>query len=103
MEIVKTDLTFYSFIGANPKFTGCIINADGSKFWCLDGKLHRTDGPAVERADGSKFWYLNGELHRTDGPAVIKADGDRFWYLNGEGLSEGEWKSSVSSTCNETK
>jgi len=33
----------------------------GDKFWWLDGKLHREDGPAVEYADGSKFWYLEGK------------------------------------------
>jgi hypothetical protein len=35
--------------------------SDGTKIWCLNGKLHRTDGPAIEYADGSKEWYLNGE------------------------------------------
>ncbi len=35
--------------------------ADGSKYWCLNGNLHREDGPAVEWADGHKAWYLNGE------------------------------------------
>ena len=34
---------------------------DGDKHWCLNGKLHREDGPAIERADGSKSWYLNDE------------------------------------------
>jgi hypothetical protein len=34
---------------------------DGSKEWWLNGKLHRTDGPAVERADGMKMWWLNGK------------------------------------------
>jgi hypothetical protein len=29
----------------------------------LNGRLHRTDGPAIERADGDKFWYLNGQMH----------------------------------------
>lgn len=42
---------------------------NGSKSWYLDGKLHREDGPAVERSDGSKAWYLCGkelseEAHR---------------------------------------
>jgi hypothetical protein len=27
----------------------------------LNGKLHRTDGPAYEGADGSKVWRLDGE------------------------------------------
>ena len=29
--------------------------------WFLNGKRHRTDGPAAEWADGSKWWWLNGE------------------------------------------
>ena len=35
--------------------------ANGDKYWYLNGKLHREDGPAVEYANGSKFWYLNGK------------------------------------------
>jgi hypothetical protein len=58
--------------------------ADGSEEWYLDGKRHRSDGPAVECADGSKLWYLDGKLHRTDGPAVECADGSKFWYLDGK-------------------
>ena len=52
--------------------------------WTLNGKLHRTDGPAVEYANGDKFWYLNGKLHRTDGPAVEYYDGSVDWFLNDE-------------------
>jgi len=60
------------------------IRADGSQCWYLNGKQHREDGPAVIRANGSQFWWLNGQLHRTDGPAVIWADGTQNWWLNGE-------------------
>ena len=28
------------------------------------------DGPAIEQANGDKWWCLNGKTHRTDGPAV---------------------------------
>jgi len=56
---------------------------DGSKFWNLNGRFHRTDGPAIEGADGTKGWWLNGQLHRTDGPAIEGADGTKEWYLNG--------------------
>ena len=58
--------------------------SDGSKEWRLNGILHRTDGPAVERSDGSKFWWLKGILHRTDGPAIEWPNGSKVWYLNGE-------------------
>ena len=58
------------------------VNANGTKFWYLNDKLHREDGPAVEDADGTNYWYLNGNLHREDGPAVELASGSKWWYLN---------------------
>jgi len=61
---------------------------NGDKHWCLNGKLHREDGPAIERADGSKSWYLNDDLHREDGPAAESSDGSKHWFLNGKQLSE---------------
>ena len=72
-----------------------VENANGSKYWYLNGKLHRTDGPSVEYADGSKEWYLNGKLHRTDGPAVEWSAGSKYWYLNGVELSETDWRKRV--------
>ena len=36
------------------------VQKNGDTFWYSDGRLHRTDGPAVERANGTKEWYLNG-------------------------------------------
>ena len=61
----------------------CRTDADGTKRWYLDNKLHRTDGPAVEYTDGDKHWYLYGKCHRTDGPAIEHADGYKRWYLDG--------------------
>ena len=43
------------------KKSECKIFPDGTKHWYINGKLHRTDGPAVEYTDGSKEWYLNGK------------------------------------------
>jgi hypothetical protein len=60
------------------------VYEDGTKFWYLNGKHHREDGPAVEWADGSKFWYLDDKLHREDGPAIECEDGSKYWYLNGK-------------------
>ena len=59
----------------------------GSKDWYLNGNLHREDGPAVEEPDGTKYWYFNNEYHREDGPAVEYPDGEKFWYLDGEEVS----------------
>ena len=58
------------------------VNGFGDKWWYLNGKLHRTDGPAIEYISGTKSWYLNGKLHREDGPAVEWNNGDNCWYLN---------------------
>jgi len=64
-----------------------VIDKFGTKQWCLNGKYHRIDGPAVEYTDGSKFWLLNGDLHREDGPAIEYSNGNKFWYYHGEQLN----------------
>lgn len=67
-----------------------ITDAFGNTTYTLNGKLHRTDGPAVEWVDGYRAWWFDGKLHRVDGPAVVHADGDRAWYLNGYRLCDGD-------------
>ena len=37
-----------------------IVHVNGDKYWYIDGKRHREDGPAIEYANGYKYWYLNG-------------------------------------------
>ena len=61
-----------------------IERLNGTKEWYLKGQKHRMDGPAIEYSDGAKYWYLNGQLHRTDGPAVERLNGTKFWYLKGQ-------------------
>jgi len=36
----------------------------------------------IEWPNGWKVWYLNGKRHRTDGPAVEESDGSKYWFLN---------------------
>jgi hypothetical protein len=67
------------------------VYTNGDKYWYLNGKRHREDGPAVERSNGEKYWYLNGNLHREDGPAVERSNGDKSWFLKGEYLTEEEF------------
>jgi hypothetical protein len=66
------------------------VYPNGTKYWYLNGKYHREDGPAIEWADGTKSWYLDDKRHREDGPAIEQADGTKFWYLNGIGMTEEE-------------
>ena len=78
METIKVE-----HFGEIPRgFTGIIECPDGSKEWCVNGKIHRVDGPAIECADGSKSWWMNGKCHRVDGPAWECVDGSKHWYLN---------------------
>jgi hypothetical protein len=40
------------------------------------------DGVEVqEHPDGTRMWFLNGRLHRTDGPAIERADGTVEWWF----------------------
>ena len=68
------------------------VDLNGTKYWFLNDKRHREDGPAMEYASGSKSWWLNDELHREDGPATEFADGSKAWYLNGKQVTEQEHK-----------
>ena len=36
------------------------IELANGKFWFLNNKLHREDGPAIEYVNGNKEWWLNG-------------------------------------------
>ena len=48
--------------------------------------------------NGDKHWYLNGKLHREDGPAVERADDSKSWYLNDEELSEAKFNARTKPT-----
>ena len=64
---------------------------NGNKEWWLNGERHREDGPACESSNGTKEWYVDGERHREDGPACEYSDGGKEWFLNGKGLTEEEF------------
>ena len=59
------------------------VNVNGDKFWSLNDKLHREDGPAIEYSAGNQEWFINGKRHREDGPACEYGNGTEEWYLNG--------------------
>ena len=46
-------------------------------------------------ANGKKYWYLNGKRHREDGPAIEWASGNKLWYLNGKCLTEEQHKKAM--------
>ena len=70
-----------------------IERANGDKVYYINGKKHREGGPAVERANGDKLYIINGKTHREDGPAIEWTDGDKWYFVNGKRLSEQEFNS----------
>jgi|TARA_R110000772_G_scaffold64176_5_gene143503 hypothetical protein len=69
------------------------VYSDGDKYWYINGKLHREDGPAVLiDTDGvgevDKYWYINGKRHREGAPAVEWAGGGKDWFINGKHMNE---------------
>jgi hypothetical protein len=58
--------------------------APSARYWRVNGKLHREDGPAIEHDGGGLEWYRNGRLHRLDGPAIERdAPTGSHWFVNG--------------------
>lgn len=55
--------------------------SSGRKDWFYQGERHRENGPAIETEDGGKSWLIKGQYHRIDGPAVENSDGTRIWYV----------------------
>lgn len=81
------------------RLDGPAITLDsGDQYWIINGKRHRTDGPAVITFEQTRLlqsyncirydeWYQNGKLHRLDGPAVVRHLDDRrshhTYWING--------------------
>lgn len=59
---------------------GKFANSHGDEIYFKDDKIHREDGPAIERTDGTKAWYFEGKLHREDGPALIYPNWIELYY-----------------------
>ena len=66
------------------RLDGPAIERPGGKEWWVDGKRHRLNGPAREWESGFKSWWVNGKLHRLDGPAAEYSDGSKAWYVDGQ-------------------
>ena len=59
-----------------------VTNLSGTKFWLLNGELHREGGPAVMYLNGDEWWYKHGKIHRIGGPAIICGDDEQWWMDN---------------------
>ena len=63
--------------------------SDGSAAWFKDGRLHRTEGPAVKGSNGIHTWSIGGkecteEVHRQ----LTKGSNTELLLLMGQGYDE---------------
>ena len=81
--------------------TGCFKNKYRNIYYLLNGKWHRSDGPAIEWSDGTKSWYFHGKRHRLEGPAVEWQDENKRWFYYGykaeskEEFYDHEWRRKI--------
>ena len=54
--------------------------------------LHNPYGAAYIGTDGYKAYCINGKYHRLDGPAIIWQNGNENYYINGKNLSKEEFE-----------
>jgi hypothetical protein len=79
-----------------PKTITITIDRFKTKRYWLNGKLHRTNGPAVEPIKGPGSWFLFGKHHRIDGPAYEhKNHRTKHWWINGIQLTKKEWSHQI--------
>lgn len=48
--------------------------------------------PSFTSYDGTKEWWSSRRLHRLDGPAIERPDGNHEYWINGKQLTEEEFK-----------
>lgn len=65
--------------GKRHRTDGPAIESDQGKQWWIDGQLHRVGAPAKDFVSGVEEWWLFGKRHREDGPALIDALGYEWW------------------------
>lgn len=57
---------------------------DGKIEHYKDGVLHNESGPAIEYPNGDEIWCIDGRFHRFNGPAInLVSSGIYEYYLNG--------------------
>jgi hypothetical protein len=64
----------------------------------------QSEFPWVQTFMGNKYWRgMDGKFHRTDGPAFEYMSGRNSWYLNGEELTFDDWLDQNSGLTDEEK
>lgn len=65
-------------------YCDCPSTRIGDLAWVdASGRMHRTDGAAVEDGNNGWRWLRHGEPHRLDGPALVHGPYGHGWWLEG--------------------
>jgi len=67
------------------------INISGEEYLKFSIEERKEKPYCIEYPDRDKFWLVNDKFHREDGPSIIYPDGTICWYLNGIRYSFEEW------------
>lgn len=75
-------------------------------YYNAEGKIHRDDDkPAMIKKDASgkiidAYWYKDGKLHRDNGPAVDRGDNgtEKIWYRHGIRHRDGDLPAYIADT-----
>jgi len=63
----------------------CYVINDHTHYWFSEGlKLHHIKEPALVRDNGTQKWCMNGKYHRLDGPAIIYFHGETHFWIYGK-------------------
>ena len=79
-----SDREVYLIEGKRHRSDGpAVIHSNNKREWFKHGRRHNSQGPAIIYSNGNCSWYRYDKLHRIDGPAVMKTDGYCSWHYDG--------------------
>jgi len=95
-------------LGAKPMLTYQVevveesTHTHASETWLINGQRHREGDLPAQTCNGDKYWYKLGKLHRTQGPAVEDTDGGREWWLDGKKCTKAGHAAALNQTTDMT-
>lgn len=73
---------------------GVYTDAVGTRYWYVDGQIHREGAPAVINLYGSEYWYIEGAIYFTEASYAL-ASRERLLESYKGGRLERLWAASV--------
>ena len=55
-------------------------------------QIHNPYGAAIINEDGTKYYFIENKYHRLDGPAIIYYNSEEKYFINGQFLTKEEFE-----------